>query len=322
MCSSDLYDTDGDGLFDDVDQCIELPEDLDGFDDTDGCPDEDNDRDGVKDAADGCPATPEDFDQFQDNDGCPETDNDQDGVLDPEDQCPLDPGPSALAGCPDRDGDTVIDREDECPDDAGPAALRGCPDRDSDRVPDKRDKCPDEPIDPREDPTRSDGCPRRVFVSQERIEILEKIFFDTNKTTIKKQSYSLLDDVASVLTNNPDIALIEIAGHTDSVGDDKSNLRLSQGRADAVMAYLVGKGIDPSRLSAVGYGEGRPIETNETEAGRGVNRRVEFVIKAVNARRPGPGPLPVQTPAERNPNFPNPPPADKPPETPSGGSPW
>ena len=87
------------------------------------------------------------------------------------------------------------------------------------------------------------------------------------------------------MRNNPDILKIEIDGHTDTDGVDAANLKLSQGRADAVMKYLVEKGkIDASRLTAVGYGETRPIDTNSTTAGKANNRRVEFVIKQFGAK--------------------------------------
>jgi outer membrane protein OmpA-like peptidoglycan-associated protein len=279
-----IYDTDADTIFDDVDRCVEVPEDKDGFEDTDGCPDPDNDKDGLFDKVDACPDEAEDADGFADEDGCPDPDNDKDGLLDGDDACPLEAGTLATRGCPDRDGDTMIDSEDACPDEAGPLATRGCPDRDKDLVPDHRDKCPDEPKDPREDPARSDGCPKRVFVTVERIEILDKIFFDTNKTTIKKQSFPLLAEIAQVLADNPDILRVEVAGHTDSVGNDKTNLKLSQGRAESVVKRLstLGK-IDAARLLPVGYGETQPIETNATEVGRGNNRRVEFVIKQFEA---------------------------------------
>ena len=279
-----VRDTDGDTIFDDTDACIDTPEDSDGFEDTDGCPEADNDRDGIEDRTDACPLEPEDRDGFKDLDGCPDPDNDADGVLDPVDACPDVAGAAATNGCPDRDGDTVLDDADACPDVAGLPALAGCPDRDADRVEDPRDRCPDEPIDPREDPSRSDGCPRRVFVTLEKIEILEKVYFATGKTTIKKASFGLLDDVAKVLNANPDIRKIEVAGHTDSVGNDGANLRLSQGRAEAVVKHLatVG-GVSAERLTGVGYGEVSPIDTNATDPGRGNNRRVEFVIKAIDA---------------------------------------
>lgn len=292
-----VYDVDGDGIFDDVDACVTEPEDLDQFEDSDGCPDLDDDRDGVPDTADRCKSEPEDADGFEDADGCPDPDNDKDGVLDASDACPDVAGTAAARGCPDRDGDTVVDTEDACPDEAGSPENLGCPDRDNDKVPDSRDKCPDQPIDAREDPARSDGCPKRVFVSASRIEILDKVFFETNKATIKTQSYGLLADVARVLNENPDIQRVEVAGHTDSVGNDAANLKLSQGRADAVVQHLTRTGkVARERLGGVGYGETQPLDTNATEPGRATNRRVEFVIKSMAPRSEAPVPVRVATP--------------------------
>jgi outer membrane protein OmpA-like peptidoglycan-associated protein len=95
-----LVDSDGDGIPDVRDKCPNEPEDKDGFEDDDGCPDPDNDNDGILDAVDKCPNEPEDFDGFEDEDGCPEPDNDKDGVLDPADRCPSEPGPASNGGCP------------------------------------------------------------------------------------------------------------------------------------------------------------------------------------------------------------------------------
>jgi outer membrane protein OmpA-like peptidoglycan-associated protein len=270
---------DGDGLEDDVDQCPEKPEDKDGYADTDGCPDTDNDKDGLLDTDDKCPDEAEDFDKFSDADGCPDPDNDLDGILDDADKCPDVKGIQALQGCPDRDADGITDADDACPDEAGPENTNGCPDKDGDRVPDSRDKCPDVPADSRIDPKRSDGCPARVIVTKNAIQILDKVYFDTNKTTIKKISFTLLDEVAKVIVDNPDIKLIEVSGHTDSVGNDAANLKLSQGRAEAVVKYLATTGkVEAARLIAKGYGETKPIDTNDTDAGKAMNRRVEFNI--------------------------------------------
>lgn len=273
-----VKDTDKDGVMDPDDACIEVVEDVDGHDDVDGCPDPDNDGDGLLDAADGCPVVAEDRDAFEDADGCPEPDNDGDTILDEADACPMEPGPPELEGCPDKDGDHIADRDDTCPDIAGTFTGAGCPDRDADRVPDMLDKCPDQPRDAREELSRSDGCPKRVIVTADKIEILEKVFFDTGKSTIKKESFGLLDDVAKTFIQNADIKKVEVAGHTDDAGDDAKNLKLSQGRAEAVVAYLVSKGVAAERLTSKGFGETRPIDTNDNETGRAKNRRVEFTI--------------------------------------------
>lgn len=256
-----VHDADGDGIDDRMDGCKDAPEDVDGFQDADGCPDLDDDGDRLPDADDRCPREPEDADGFEDGDGCPEADDD-------------------------RDGDGLLDADDSCPTEVGPAEARGCPDVDADRVPDRLDSCPQEARDPREDPARSDGCPKRVVVTLERIEIAERIHFDTGRTTIHPQSDPLLEDIAKALRDNPDILRVEVAGHTDNVGSDAANQKLSQGRAEAVVVWLSTRGgVDASRLYAVGYGESEPLETNATEAGRGINRRVEFRIKETDPTR-------------------------------------
>ncbi len=163
-------DADQDGIKDNVDECPNDPEDFDGFQDDDGCPDEDNDGDGIPDTKDKCPNSPEDFDGFEDEDGCPDSDNDGDGVSDSEDECPDEPedfdGFEDEDGCPDKDndGDGIPDSVDGCPDEAedmdGFQDEDGCPDYDNDRdgIADSVDECPDEPedMDGFED---EDGCP-------------------------------------------------------------------------------------------------------------------------------------------------------------------
>ena len=272
-------DRDLDGITDDKDQCPDDPEDKDQFQDQDGCPDPDNDKDGILDVGDACPNDPEDFDGFEDQNGCPDPDNDKDGILDGDDACPLEPGPAKTQGCPDRDGDGVIDKVDECPNEPGPVETNGCPDSDGDLVPDFRDKCPNQPVDRRADTSISDGCPSKVIVTKAQIVILDKIYFDFNKSSIKPVSFPLLAEIATVINNNPQIKQIEVAGHTDNVGADEYNLKLSQARVDAVVKHLVKFGnVDPARLVAMGYGESKPIDTNDTEEGRAMNRRVDFNI--------------------------------------------
>ncbi len=310
-------DTDADGIFDKDDQCVDQPEDKDGFQDEDGCPEADNDNDGVLDGNDKCPLVPgplsnqgcpeeapadrdgdgipdpldrcvdqpEDKDGFQDEDGCPEADNDNDGLLDGADKCPNEPGPIQNLGCPvvDKDGDGINDDKDRCPDEPedkdGFQDEDGCPDldNDGDGVPDEKDQCPNEPGVPEEN-----GCPKKyklVVVKKDRIEIKQQIKFKTNShQIIGAQSFEILKEVAQALKDNAHIKKVRIEGHTDSVGNDAYNLKLSQRRADSVMAALIKEGIDPARLEAVGFGETRPIASNATKAGRAENRRTEFNI--------------------------------------------
>jgi outer membrane protein OmpA-like peptidoglycan-associated protein len=224
-------DSDGDGLPDAEDKCPNEPEDQDGFEDEDGCADLDNDQDGIPDTADKCPNEPEDKDGFQDEDGCPDPDNDQDGILDTADKCPMTPE--------DKDG---FQDEDGCPE----------PDNDRDGIADAEDKCPNEPevINGVED---TDGCPdegkSNVQVQGNRILILEKVHFATNKDVVLARSFPLLQQVAAVLRANPQLTKIRIEGHTDSRGDDAFNKDLSQRRAGNVRKYLVEQtGISAERL--------------------------------------------------------------------------
>ena len=324
-------DRDKDGIQNNQDQCPNVPEDLDGFQDEDGCPEDDNDNDGYKDPVDSCPMEPEDFDNFEDEDGCPEPDNDGDGILDATDRCPLipenfnnfqdddgcpddapvlDSDKDGLTdnidrcpydpedydrfedddGCPDPDNDQdgIIDGVDACPLDPEDIDqfedYDGCPEWDNDRdtIVDRDDACPDVPenFNNFED---ADGCPdeappRLVVVQKQQIIIYDKVYFEFDSDQIKPVSYPLLDEVVSVVLDHPHLTRIRIEGHTDSSGDDAYNLGLSQRRADSVMAYLIGGGIAPGRLTAQGLGELKPIADNDTEEGKAENRRVEFHI--------------------------------------------
>jgi uncharacterized repeat protein (TIGR01451 family)/MYXO-CTERM domain-containing protein len=280
-----IPDTDGDGYKDDVDGCKLEPEDFDKFEDENGCPDTDDDKDGILDPADKCRLDPEDLDKFEDEDGCPETDNDKDGLLDTVDKCPIEPEDLDKFqdddGCPDPDNDqdTVLDAQDECPEIAGPVENKGCPwpDRDGDGVIDKFDNCPTWKGTP-----ENNGCASKqlVKITESKLELYDTTYFATNKTTIQKRSFRMLDQVAMVLKAHTELK-IEIEGHTDDRGSNASNLKLSQGRADSVKNYLLKKGVDASRLSSTGYGEDRPIDTNKTAKGRAKNRRVEFMATRI-----------------------------------------
>ncbi|MEM6925284.1 MAG: OmpA family protein [Myxococcota bacterium] len=323
-------DRDDDGVPNRYDQCINIPEDRDGFEDRDGCPDYDNDQDGIVDQLDRCPDVPEDADGFADDDGCPDYDNDEDGVVDVQDACPLDKedadGFRDLDGCPDddNDGDNILDRDDACPNAAetvnGFQDDDGCPDekpfldRDGDGLSDEVDKCPDQPEDvdtwqdddgcPDDDNDLdgvvdsedqcpfdpetinqyldADGCPdtapTRVEIVKQKIVIKERVFFEYGKAVIRDQSFSLLEEVADVINDNPRVQLVQVEGHTDSDGSEGFNLRLSASRARSVVQFLVRAGVDPVRLRAKGFGESLPIDTNSTPSGRQNNRRVEFTI--------------------------------------------
>jgi outer membrane protein OmpA-like peptidoglycan-associated protein len=119
---------------------------------------------------------------------------------------------------------------------------------------------------------------RSIKITEKALEIPEKVFFQTGSAIIDERSYQLLDAIAAVLTEHPEILEISIEGHTDSDGKDRDNKKLSQARAESVAAYLVEKGIDEARLQAKGWGEEKPIGDNETDEGKAANRRVEFLI--------------------------------------------
>jgi len=119
-------------------------------------------------------------------------------------------------------------------------------------------------------------------IKDNKIVLWGKIFFDTDKATIKPISFPVLDDVVDVLVKNPGIALVEVQGHTDARGSDAYNLKLSNRRSASAMQYLISRGINPSRLTSRGYGESQPIAPNTTVEGMSQNRRTEFVILQSN----------------------------------------
>ncbi len=282
-------DRDGDGLADHVDACPDEPEDLDGFEDSEGCPDPDNDRDGILDRSDDCPLKAEDFDDYSDRDGCPDRDNDGDGLTDEVDACPDEPedldGYRDTDGCPDsdNDGDGVADLSDDCPNKAedfdGFEDTDGCvdPDNDRDGIPDAEDACRDEPelYNGYDD---EDGCPDETPKEVERFTgAIRGINFELDSARILPSSFGILDEAVAVLAKYGTLRL-EIQGHTDSDGSDEYNLDLSQRRAQAVVDYFEGKGLDPSRFVARGYGESVPLVENDTAENKAFNRRVEFKI--------------------------------------------
>jgi outer membrane protein OmpA-like peptidoglycan-associated protein len=235
-------------------------------------------------------------------------DADHDGIPDDVDLCPSDPEdrlePDPSDGCPkqpDKDGDGIPDAFDKCPDvpedKDGIQDMDGCPevDYDNDGVPDVSDACPREPGSPSADP-KSNGCPqfiKRVTGSTE-IEILKQIQFDTGRATIKAGSYPIVDEIVKLLKANPDIKQLGIEGHTDDKGALEMNMKLSQDRADSVKAYLTSHGIDATRLESHGFGPSKPLESNETEAGRQKNRRVEFHITQQSAPNGGGASKPIE----------------------------
>jgi len=256
-------DTDGDGIYDYEDECPETP----GLPEFNGCPD--TDGDGIEDRNDECPNTP----GLPEFNGCPDTDGD--GIPDHLDACPNTPGLAEYNGCPDTDGDGIPDNEDECPEVPGPKENNGCPwpDRDGDGVPDKDDLCPD-----LVGTVANNGCPEVTEAVKKALNSYAKtILFDTGKASIKDQSASVLNDIIGIMKEYPNAKFV-IEGHTDSVGSEKLNTKLSKDRAESVENYLQDNGIADERLTHQGFGEARPLDSNKTREGRANNRRVEISL--------------------------------------------
>jgi len=311
-----LKDKDGDGVINKVDKCPDIPGtklnfgcpvDMDSDDDglidsKDDCPNQwgsianhgcpkirDRDEDGVPDIEDDCPTEVGN----RANRGCPTQvlDSDGDGILDKVDKCPNLKGSLYNAGCPeenkveiktapepvkitppktaiiqrpkieyltkDSDNDGVIDRDDDCPLNAGSRANKGCP------------------VIRTYYPAASTEVSKNAIFN----EAIDAIQFNSGTAQLKTSSYSVLSKVVDELLFNPSMNIL-IEGHTDNLGDDFQNQKLSEQRAQSVKTYLISKGISSSRVTTVGYGEAQPRDTNSTTNGRYRNRRVE--IKAVN----------------------------------------
>jgi outer membrane protein OmpA-like peptidoglycan-associated protein len=215
----------------------------------------DTDNDGIADANDKCPALAGSAKYG----GCPVPDTDGDGLNDEEDKCPGQAGTAKYKGCPvpDTDGDGIDDENDKCPSVAGTAKYEGCPipDSDGDGINDENDKCPKVA-----GIAANLGCPEMI------------LYYQRDEATLNAGDKANLDKVVIFLNNNPDIN-ITLEGHTSTLGDAKYNQVLSEKRANNSVAYLVSKGIEKSRLTAVGFGEQFPIGDNSKEEGRTLSRR-------------------------------------------------
>lgn len=281
-------DQDKDGVKDKEDACPAIP----GSATTNGCPD--NDGDGIINSQDLCPDVPgtaenrgcadSDGDSIVDfEDACPNiagsvefqgcADSDGDKIPDGDDLCPEVKGTTATDGCPDDDGDGIKNSVDLCPAFAGTAEFGGCPDSDGDGIIDKQDDCPSlKGIKPNK------GCPEvNADVKRKLDVIFQNLLFATNSANIDPTSLDDLDELVKIMSEDEDLRL-SIEGHTDNRGNNDYNLELSRLRAEAVKQHLVNGGISASRIKAVGYGETRPITTNDTANGRLKNRRVELNI--------------------------------------------
>jgi len=208
-------DRDGDGIPDILDQCPTIRRTRTSGRTKTAAPTRTTTRTASSDAADKCPYDPEDKDGYEDIDGCPEDDND--GTASSTAR-------TSARRARDMDGDKD---EDGCPDNA------------------------------------------RIVVTKKKVFALEKIYFEFGKADIKRDSFGICDEIARVLLENPEIGRVRVEGHTDDKGSDGFNLVLSQSRVESVRTYLIKKGVPADRLEAVGFGETKPIHTNETpEDGR------------------------------------------------------
>ena len=295
-------DADGDGVSDKKDQCPSTPEGV--AVDANGCA-LDSDLDGIPDHKDNCP----DIAGVDALGGCPDEDND--GITDADDACPEVPGTKALNGCPDSDKDGIADKDDKCPESAAGAKVddKGCEvDTDGDGILDSQDNCPNVkgvkenkgcPPAPKEDakdkaatdkpaadkpsadkPKANNTAKPKMTPKQieEKVEILAKdLRFDIDGIKLFTKPIKSLDELAQIMKDYPNIKLV-CEGHTDATASEDYNQRLSEQRAKSVRTYLVKKGVDASRISTKGYGESRPIASNDTPEGRKENRRVDLKL--------------------------------------------
>jgi outer membrane protein OmpA-like peptidoglycan-associated protein len=258
-------DRDGDGIPDGSDGCNEEPEDRDGYQDNDGCPDLDNDGDGIADANDGCPDQPEDRDGFQDDDGCPEADNDSDGIADNSDRCPdakedVD-GFEDDDGCPedDNDGDGFADKNDKCPND--PETVNGLNDDDG---------CPDT--------KGSGGAEER----NDRIDLKgAQVSFRGNALT--PAGKQVLGQVAAIIKDKKLTIRVEVHVPLSTkskavpaiTAAHKKDKELALRRALVIMDQLAAQGVPLSQLQAAGIGSDRPLGSSGPNDA--VNERVDFI---------------------------------------------
>ena len=299
-------DTDNDGVPDFTDKCPDIKGDAL----TGGCPDRDGD--GVLDAEDKCPDE-KGYANFggclgeKSSDGKSEAlvisaeDSDEDNVPDAVDKCPNTKGSFTAVGCPDADGDGIADGEDTCPNTYGKAAYAGCP---YDAVGMER---LNKGFDPTKEPTtktvtktapapaadsglglsvtsvsRSEIVPAEfdycVYFDEFRSEFEQAIYFNSGSVVLNTSTRKVLNRLAKFTKKCGQRSVI-IKAHTDNVGDEAFNQKLSERRAEAVKNYLITKGVDPMLLQSVGYGSMQPIAPNDTPENKAKNRRVELEIR-------------------------------------------
>ena len=279
-------DADSDGVPDHKDQCQNTPAGVQVG--PDGCP-LDADGDGVPDNMDQCPATPRDL--LVNGQGCA-LDEDDDGVptgmkidgagaKDGADDSG-DSGANGAGGAETAAGGfgpgqvgtfngapyRVIDQCPNSPPGAQVNAVGCSSDEDGDGIPDSADLCPGTPLDI---PVMRNGC------GVNQAAVLQGVNFEFDSDVLTLNAERVLDTVAQTLLQSPGFG-IAIVGHTDSLGSDSYNQRLSAKRAASAKRYVVGKGVDPGRISTDGLGESQPIADNDTDAGRARNRRIELTV--------------------------------------------
>lgn len=251
-------DMDSDGFKDSKDKCPEDAEDMDGFQDDDGCPDSDNDGDTFTDSNDKCPMEKEDIDGFQDDDGCPDLDNDGDGIPDAQDKCP--------GKAEDKDG---FNDQDGCPE----------PDNDNDGILDESDKCPlqAEVINGNAD---DDGCPDKgdalIIVTPSALDMMDVIQF--NGTRLAPASKNILGQIAATMRAHPEILRLKIVSHVNPSGDVQKDRELTEKRAIAIREWLIQWGIVPTRLSGQGLGGTKPLVPTTQKGAAQLNDRIELII--------------------------------------------
>ena len=256
-----VSDSDKDGINDKKDSCPDLP----GLIELRGCPD--SDGDGIPDRQDACPEAA----GTKINLGCPDTDGD--GITDNKDACPKRAGTFEVQGCPDRDGDGITDDEDKCLEISGKPNNRGCPvaERDSKSIINKEDSYSD--VAGQETITESHESAAELV--QFLISDQSKIVFVVNSYQLDQEAETALLHLTRLMVKFPKTN-IYIEGHTSNDGTWIYNMKLSEKRAKEVKKYLIGKGINGSRIRTLWFGEDRPIGNNSTQKGKEKNRRVKI----------------------------------------------
>ncbi len=264
-------DSDHDGIIDKKDACPNEPEDKDGYEDTDGCPDLDNDMDSIPDKLDKCPSDAEDRDGFQDEDGCPDLDNDRDGIPDLKDGAPNEAedkdGFQDEDGIsePDNDNDGILDAQDRCPNEAedkdGYQDGDGCPDLDNDQdgIADALDKCPNQ-AENKNGIEDQDGCPDedipRLSPAKNVVPGLE---FKTGTAELTFSSVKILDNIVTSLQAYPKDK-VQFWVFAKRVGGETKTQTLTEAQADVLRNYLVSKGVSRNQISSQGMGSKSGIE--------------------------------------------------------------